>query len=148
MRAVPGVPAGLARAAVLRATQLPEVAARLPEGDSEVVIRLTGDRELRRLNRQFLGEDAVTDVLSFPSLPAGDAGHLGDIALSLPAARRQATSFGHSLESEVALLCIHGFLHLLGWDHDTPAATAEMNRLTVTALSSMGLHLAAERLAT
>jgi probable rRNA maturation factor len=149
VRAVPGgVPIGLVRAAVLGAAELPEVAARLPEGDSEVVIRLTGDRELRRLNRRFLGEDAATDVLAFPSETAGQDGHLGDIALSLPAARRQASAFDHSLQAETALLCVHGFLHLLGWDHATAAEAAEMNRLTLAVLASMDQHLAAGRLAT
>jgi probable rRNA maturation factor len=146
-----GPPAAFVRSAVLACALLREVAARLPEGSSTLAMRLTGDRELRRLNRTFLGEDAVTDVLSFPSeaSPAHfQGGHLGDVAVSLPAARRQAASYGHSEEAEVALLCVHGFLHVLGWDHATPAEAEEMNRLTLQALSSLGLWVAPERLAT
>jgi probable rRNA maturation factor len=140
------------RSTVLAAASVPEVAARLPEGRLEVAVRLTGDRELRRLNRGFLGSDEPTDVLAFPAgpAPAGGqetAGHLGDIALSVPTARRQAEEFGHPLETEVALLCVHGFLHLLGWDHATARETAEMNRLTLVALESRGVSPAGGRLA-
>jgi probable rRNA maturation factor len=143
-RAVRGGPnADFARSAILAAVGLAEVAARLPAGDSELVVRLTGDRELRRLNRAFLDEDSVTDVLSFP---LGEGGHLGDIAVSVPAAHRQAEAFGHPVESELALLCVHGFLHVLGWDHVSDPEAAEMNRLTLSALSSLGITLAPGRL--
>ena len=139
------------RSALLACAAVPEVAARLPEcaegaeGAVEVAVRLTGDRELRRLNRSFLGHDEVTDVLAFPS---GEAPHLGDIALSVPTATRQAASFGHGVEAEVALLCVHGFLHLLGWDHSSPGEAAEMNRLTVAALDGVGVSLSPARLTT
>jgi probable rRNA maturation factor len=77
---------------------------------------LTGDAELRRLNRRFRGKDAATDVLSFPL----DAeGRLGDIAISLERARRQGREFGHSTETEVRILMLHGVLHLLGMDHES-----------------------------
>lgn len=75
---------------------------------------LTDDRELRRLNRQFLGRDYPTDVLSFPS----GNGSLGDIAISVDRARLQAAEFGHSLEEEIAILMLHGVLHLAGMDHE------------------------------
>jgi probable rRNA maturation factor len=87
---------------------------------------LTGDAELRKLNRQWRGKDYVTDVLSFPSgigLPAGpgQAKHapLGDLAISIARARAQAREFGHSTEDEVRILMLHGMLHLLGMDHET-----------------------------
>lgn len=77
-------------------------------------ILITGDTELRRLNREFRGKDYATDVLSFPA-----AGHfLGDIAISLGRARAQAREFGHTLEQEVEILMLHGVLHLLGHDHE------------------------------
>jgi probable rRNA maturation factor len=88
---------------------------------------ITGDAELRRLNRQFRGKDEATDVLSFPCLPDtpdGPAGHLrtaGDLAISLARARVQARRFGHSTEDEVRILMLHGLLHLLGMDHETDA---------------------------
>jgi probable rRNA maturation factor len=78
---------------------------------------ISGDTELRRLNRQFRGEDHATDVLSFPSLDPG-AGGLGDVAISLGRARAQARQFGHSVEDEIRILMLHGVLHLLGMDHE------------------------------
>jgi probable rRNA maturation factor len=78
---------------------------------------IAGNAELRRLNRQFRGEDHATDVLSFPSLDA-DAGGLGDVAISLGRARAQARQFGHSVEDEIRILMLHGVLHLLGMDHE------------------------------
>ncbi len=75
---------------------------------------LTDDRELRRLNRQFLGRDYPTDVLSFP---AGEE-FLGEIAISVDRAREQAARYGHSLEEELAILMLHGLLHLVGFDHE------------------------------
>jgi probable rRNA maturation factor len=142
------VGARFVRSAVAACAALPEVAARLPEGRVEAAIRLTGDRELTRLNRAFLGQDGATDVLAFPTGGSDEAGHLGDIALSVPTAIRQAGAFGHPVESEIALLCVHGFLHVLGWDHVSRAEEAEMNRLTRAALASLGLRLAPGRLAT
>ena len=77
---------------------------------------ITGDAELRRLNRQFRGKDYPTDVLSFPAaLP----GSLGDLAISFARARSQARAFGHAPEEELRILMLHGLLHLLGYDHET-----------------------------
>ena len=78
---------------------------------------LTGDRELRRLNKQFLGHNYATDVLSFPT--GQPIGPLGDIAISLERAKAQAAAFGHRIEQEVRILLLHGVLHLLGHDHET-----------------------------
>ena len=76
---------------------------------------VTDDRELRRLNRRFLGHDDSTDVLSFPSTdPAG----MGDLAISVQRAREQARAFGHSVEDEIRILMLHGVLHLAGMDHE------------------------------
>jgi probable rRNA maturation factor len=86
---------------------------------------IAGDGELRRLNRDFLGKDYPTDVLSFPvgqaSWPVriGRVGHLGEIAISAARARRQAATYGHSVENEICILMLHGLLHLLGMDHET-----------------------------
>ena len=77
---------------------------------------ITGDTELRRLNRDFRGKDYATDVLSFP---AAETGFLGDVAISLGRARAQAREFGHPVEQEVQILMLHGVLHLLGHDHET-----------------------------
>jgi len=77
---------------------------------------ITGDAELRRLNRDFRGMDYATDVLSFPA-PAGPS--LGDLAISLGRARAQAREYGHTIEQEVQILMLHGLLHLMGMDHET-----------------------------
>jgi probable rRNA maturation factor len=76
---------------------------------------ITGDAQMRRLNRQFRGKDYPTDVLSFAG--AGPAS-LGDIAISLQRARTQARQFGHAVEQEVSVLMLHGVLHLMGLDHE------------------------------
>ena len=75
---------------------------------------VTGDAEMRRLNRDFRGQDYATDVLSFP----GAGPHLGDLAISIQRARAQARQFGHGAEEEVRILMLHGVLHLLGLDHE------------------------------
>lgn len=136
------VPASFLREVLLRAASIPEIDARLPDGAATVAVRITGDRELRRLNRDYAGEDAVTDVLSF----AGSGEHVGDLAISWPTAVRQSESFGHNTTAEVALLAVHGLLHLLGWDHGTAAERREMNRLTRAALKLSGLAPARGRL--
>jgi probable rRNA maturation factor len=77
---------------------------------------ITGDIELRRLNREFRGKDYPTDVLSFPE--SAPAQSLGDIAISLQRARAQAAEQRHSIENEICILMLHGLLHLLGMDHE------------------------------
>jgi probable rRNA maturation factor len=82
-------------------------------------ILITGDAELRKLNREFRGQDYPTDVLSFPGVGGpGGRPHLGDLAISVARARAQAKQFGHSTEQEVRILMLHGLLHLLGMDHE------------------------------
>jgi len=81
---------------------------------------ITGDAQMRRLNREFRGKDATTDVLSFPAAGASASSRrAGDIAISLPRARAQARQFGHSTEQEIRILMLHGVLHLLGHDHES-----------------------------
>jgi probable rRNA maturation factor len=77
---------------------------------------ITDDRELRRLNRQFLGLDRPTDVLSFP---LEDEALLGELAISAGRAAKQARQFGHSQLDEIRILMLHGVLHLVGMDHET-----------------------------
>jgi probable rRNA maturation factor len=128
-----------------RAAEEPALARRLgPAQDREMTVRVTGDRELRRLNSSFLGYDEATDVLSFPS--GESTGYLGDVAVSWPAIVRQAAAFGHTPELEAALLTIHGLLHLLGWDHTTPAEAREMEVLTQAGLARAGLPPVSGRL--
>lgn len=88
--------------------------------DREVTLVLVGDRAIRALKLEHWGEDAATDVLSFPTWEPGDPfvpPHLGDIVVSLDTAARQAQARGHSLTREVTLLASHGLTHLVGHDH-------------------------------
>ena len=130
------------RGVVTRAAKVPEVAARLPDDGGTVAIRITGDEEMARLNLAYAGEEHATDVLSF----TGSGSHVGDIAISWPAVVRQSNEYGQEPETEVALLAVHGLLHLLGWDHATASERKEMNRLTRAALKKSGIKLAAGRL--
>lgn len=97
----------------------------VPPGTSLAVL-ITDDDEIRAMNRQFLGIDEPTDVLAFPDeadddFVSGYEGppHLGDIAIGLPTAARQAAEAGHDIGREVAHLLAHGILHLRGFDHVT-----------------------------
>jgi probable rRNA maturation factor len=130
------------RSVLVRASSLPEVVARLPEGTSSIAVRVTGDRQLRRLNDAYAGNDSVTDVLSF----AGSGDHLGDLAISWPMVVRQAVEYRHPAVTELGLLCVHGMLHLLGWDHTSAVERKEMTRLTIAALELSALRLSPGRL--
>jgi probable rRNA maturation factor len=130
------------RGVLARAAKVPEVAARLPGSRCTVAIRITSDEEMAQLNSDYAGDDHATDVLSF----AGQGDHLGDIAISWPATLRQAAEYRHDPKTEVALLAVHGLLHLLGWDHATGPERKEMNRLTRGALKRSRLTLARSRL--
>ena len=95
----------------------------------EVHVLVTGDDRIRDLNRDYLGHDRPTDVLSFPDgdvLPSGRR-LLGQIVVSLETARRQADDAGHSEIREISELTLHGVLHLLGYDHSSDQG--EMDRL-------------------
>jgi rRNA maturation RNase YbeY len=134
VKAVPAdVTPAFIRRVLRRAAGVPEIAARLPEDRATVAVRITDDAEMRRLNREFAGDDHATDVLSFE----GSAGHLGDIAISWQAVVAQAERWGHREKDELSILLIHGLLHLLGWDHATPPETEEMWRLTYTPLRGL-----------
>lgn len=101
---------------------LAKVAPAKARGDLSVAI--VSDRRMRALNRQFRGKDSVTDVLSFPASQSAlaapsAAGFLGDIVIAAGVAGRQAKDAGHSLQTELRVLSLHGLLHLLGYDHET-----------------------------
>jgi len=98
---------------------LKELAARYRLAAPEVSLAFVGERAIRTLNRKFMKKDRPTDVLSFPLGEKGPDGkfYLGDIVIAVPVAARQARDKGHSLDRELRLLAIHGFLHLLGYDH-------------------------------
>ena len=99
-----------------------ELAGRARAEAADFSVLLTTDRTIRRYNCRFRGKDEPTDVLSFPgrdSLPDGvDKPYLGDMMISIETAYRQALTRNHSLEREICTLMIHGWLHLLGFDHE------------------------------
>lgn len=105
----------------------------LPTTAATLSVVITDDETVRQLNATYRGFDAPTDVLSFendadPDFPTDQptGNHLGDIIIAYPYAQRQATAAGHSSAAEIVLLTVHGLLHLLGFDHDTPQTKAEM----------------------
>jgi probable rRNA maturation factor len=110
---------------------------------AELTVVIADDETLQELNRTFRGVDAPTDVLSFggeaPDFVAAPdaADYLGDVVISYPRARAQAT--GHNVEAELALLVIHGVLHLLGHDHLEPDEKEAMWKRQATALEKLGL---------
>jgi len=110
---------------------------------AEVGLVLTGEEEIRQLNRQFRGVDEPTDVLAFPlegdpAFPSPDSQrHLGDVFISLPRARAQARAYSHPLKQELALLVAHGLLHLLGYDDQQPRAKRRMFREQARLLSQL-----------
>jgi probable rRNA maturation factor len=91
----------------------------------EVSLVLTGDRAVRALNARYRGKDRPTDVLSFPGGAA--EGELGDIVISVETAEKNARHLGRTLVQELDVLALHGFLHVLGYDHETDDGT--MDRL-------------------
>lgn len=113
----------------------------------EVSLLVIGDDEVRRLNRDYRGKDRTTDVLSFGMTggsgdgfiaPPDGVRHLGEVVISYPQAERQAFSAGHSIRAEVALLLVHGVLHLLGYDHENTADRRRMWRRQKAVLAKLG----------
>lgn len=103
-----------------------------------LTLLLSDDETLQQLNRDFLGYDQVTDVLSFP---AGAGPYLGDIAISLPQAVRQAKKANHDPAGELALLAIHATLHLLGHDHIEVADKAIMWAAQAAIVNQLNLKI-------
>jgi probable rRNA maturation factor len=89
----------------------------------EVTVAIVSDGRMRSLNRSFRGKDYATDVLSFPLQrddgEGAEASHLGDVVIAVGVARKQAADAGHSVNTELRVLALHGLLHLLGYDHET-----------------------------
>ncbi len=113
---------------------------------ASVTVLLTDDERLRQLNRDYAGEDHVTDVLSFeakpddgfPAFAEDDPNEsIGDIAISIAQTQRQASEKSVAFERELAMLAIHGTLHLLGYDHATSEEEREMFGRTDDALSEI-----------
>ena len=108
-----------------------------PRGGLELSVALVGETEIRDLNRRYLGKDEATDVLSFPQMSPGELARparggpsepepLGDIAICLPVASRQASRRGSTVMDEVLVLAAHGLLHLVGYDDGSEEGAVEM----------------------
>jgi probable rRNA maturation factor len=129
-----------------------------------VSVVIAGDDTVRALNAQYRGLDEVTDVLSFswrhpglwegegprltsgsaevfPAVPARGSKGLGEIVISYPQAERQAAQRGHSTADELALLVVHGVLHLQGHDHMGPQEKGRMRALEAQALTGLGISV-------
>ncbi|MCA9910434.1 MAG: rRNA maturation RNase YbeY [Anaerolineae bacterium] len=114
--------------------------------DSAMTIVISDDAHVASLNQQYRGIDSATDILSFPAdVPPIDIPdeppYLGDLIIAYPYAAAQAAREGHVLNQSLALLVVHGTLHLLGYDHDTPEQRARMWQAQATALSTLGIPL-------
>ncbi len=133
-------------------------------GSGEVALSFVDDETIHRLNKEYRGIDRPTDVLSFAMRESGEdepeivyggdeddeedeeahAGALawdmlGDIVISVPRAKAQSEEYGHSLEREIGFLFVHGFLHLIGYDHQDPESEKEMFEKQELILQKAGL---------
>lgn len=100
-----------------RLRRLLQAAARALKVSGEIALVLSGEAAVRKLNARYRGKDRPTDVLSFPG-PGGAEG-LGDVLISVPTAAANAQRLGRTLLQELDVLALHGFLHVLGHDHET-----------------------------
>jgi probable rRNA maturation factor len=136
-RAVPA--RKLAREAVAAAAG--EAGAKLARG-AEMTIHLVADADIAKLNKQFRGKDKATNVLSFPAVaPERLAASklLGDVFVALETLTREAEAEDKPLADHYRHLVAHGFLHLLGYDHETPAEAEAMEALEIRALARLGI---------
>lgn len=114
-------------------------------GDREVSVRVVGREEMRRLNRDYRGQDKATNVLSFPNagttgLPADATGVLGDIVVCAAVVGDEAAHQGKPVNDHWAHMLVHGTLHLLGFDHEAQADALQMEALEARILASQGLE--------
>ncbi|MBJ6363111.1 rRNA maturation RNase YbeY [Paenibacillus sp. GCM10012307] len=125
--------------------------------EGEVALTFVDDAEIHQLNKEYRGIDRPTDVLSFAMLEEGEneleivfeveseeeldpfSGILGDIIISVEKAQQQSEDYGHSFERELGFLFVHGFLHLIGYDHQDEEAEAVMTAKQEAVLQKAGL---------
>lgn len=94
--------------------------------------------QIHEMNKTYRNVDKPTDVISFPNDEVEDDS-LGDIFISIDQAKLQAKDYGHSIEREIGFLAVHGYLHLIGYDHDTVENEAKMFKLQETILNKANL---------
>jgi len=111
------------------------------KGAAELSIVLTNDEEQHELNKQWRGKDSSTNVLSFPQIEPFDpvVGILGDITLARETLIREAEEQGVTFEAHFTHLVVHGFLHILGYDHLDDEEAAEMEGLETKILATLGI---------
>jgi probable rRNA maturation factor len=128
---------------LLRAAQL-TLNVEISSSKSDISLVIGDDALLKELNQKYLGINATTDVLSFPSSevdPDTRSLYLGDVVISLPRAQDQAAEGGHPLEDELQLLVIHGTLHLLGYDHMEHTDKEKMQLVQDRIMNQLGVKL-------
>jgi probable rRNA maturation factor len=132
---------------ILKALRAAARAENLPPAD--VAVTVVDNEQIHALNKEYRQVDRPTDVLSFPLWEPGEEWviseeeetvPLGDIVISYPKAKEQAEEYGHSIERELGFLAVHGFLHLLGYDHETAEEEKEMFQRQEEILQQAGLH--------
>jgi probable rRNA maturation factor len=135
-----------AEAVIQRAIAAAAEAVEADVGEAELAVMLTDDSGIRTLNSNWRGIDKPTNVLSFPALQGegarkpGDAPRmLGDIAIAYETTRREADAEGKLFEHHLSHLAIHGFLHLIGYDHENDADAEEMEALETEILEQLGI---------
>jgi probable rRNA maturation factor len=150
----PVLPQNRMATAIMHVLDLHEAA---PE--SAITVVITDDEAVRILNQKYRDVDAPTDILSFPADPLPelpddlevdleneeDADYLGDLIIAYPYTATQAQEAGHTLDDELTLLVIHGTLHLLGYDHDTPENEAEMWETQADILAALNIPITVPR---
>lgn len=142
----------LAPEQVQQILQLLQLAAKREEvtGDSELSLTFVDNEKIHEINREYRGIDRPTDVISF-ALEENTEGEmeiigqdmprvLGDIIISIPRAKQQAEEYGHSFMRELGFLAVHGFLHLLGYDHGTKEEEQQMFSRQEEILQEFGLN--------
>lgn len=112
------------------------------KGAAEISVLLTDDAEQRELNAQWRGKDSSTNVLSFPQIEpfAPVSGLLGDITLARETLEREAADLGKSLDDHFTHLMVHGFLHILGYDHIEDGEALQMEGLETQILAGLGIE--------
>ena len=120
------------------------------EAGSELSVTFVNNEEIQQINKEYRGKNVPTDVISFAMEELGEGEiainiegaprMLGDIIISVERAKEQATDYGHSEERELGFLAIHGFLHLLGYDHMEEEDEKEMTEKQEAILQSFGLR--------
>jgi probable rRNA maturation factor len=132
-----------AEEAVQRAIAAAAAFVELPADETEVAVMLTDDARIRELNREWRGQDKATNVLSFPAAqPPGESSQplmLGDIAIAFETTRNEAETEGKPFQNHLSHLAIHGFLHLLGYDHLDDDEAEEMEGLERDILAKLGI---------